>query len=336
MDRRAAAAVVAIVGVVLIGVTLGAQLFHRAPPFDQTTSDFHRNITPRLVADLRGDISRLEAAGAEFQRTVVPTLAQQLGITPAELVALVEQRFPAVARGTQAIPVAVPRFDRIVDLLASERERLEKADAIPTDDRRATTVPWAIVVAGSLLVLLAPAVAMGRTGAAVAALLGVALVAVPLALSLPSKSTAADTLNDNIAPVFNRQEIDAAKVAVGTLGEMVLSFQTQMLPAIAQQLGVPPQQLAASLGPRFPALSTAVATFPEASLRFERVIGIFERNLANFQTFSPVRLAPIAWTVVGGGAAATAAGIWAFASAQAAGIPGVSRRRRMQRERRAA
>jgi hypothetical protein len=91
-------------------------------------------------------------------------------------------------------------------------------------------------------------------------------------------------------------------------------MQTEMLPALAEQLGMSGDQLNAFLGENFPATAQALATLPDALGRFGGLVGNFENNLDNYETLKPVGFSSIIWTLFIGGLvtlAAFAAAWWA-------------------------
>ena len=119
------------------------------------------------------DHAGLEAAGEEFQTAVAPAMAQQLGMTPEEFGAMVQSQYPAVAQGMEALPEITATFSGLIDTLDSQRELFESADAIPTDDLPATTVPWIITISGLLAIAAGVMLFMpGRVWAILAAVLG--------------------------------------------------------------------------------------------------------------------------------------------------------------------
>ena len=146
MSRKISGGLVILVGVVFIVVTLVNNLFAVGPAFEEMITDFRPLLAEESLNTARADIAVLEAAGEEFQTAVAPGMAQALGMTPEEFGAMVQSQYPAVASGMQALPEITATFSGLIDTLDSQRALFESADAIPTDDLPATTVPWIITL----------------------------------------------------------------------------------------------------------------------------------------------------------------------------------------------
>lgn len=338
MTRRLSAAAMVLAGTAVLGITFGERLFQRAPEFERFTSDIRSSITLEDIRAARADLEGLAAAGVEFQTTGLPLLASQLGIAPDRLSAFLQARFPNVVAGVEALPRIAAGAGGLLDVIESEHDRFASADAIPYEGGDARTVPVGLLAAGVALVLLGfAAFSRGRAAPSLALVVGLALVAVPLALSLPQKSSDTDTLNDNLRPVLTAARIETASVDLAVVQAMAGQLTDGLLPEVARRTGVPPQELILSLAPRLPALVQAIANLGSATLRFERIIGTFERNLANYEEIQPTALVPVAWTAIVAGIVAALAGSWALTTqVQVAYEAETVRRRRLFRGRKAA
>ncbi len=302
-----------LIGVVLIGTTVVNNLFQVGPAFEELTDGFRPIMTAQAIETARADIATLGAAGDEFQTTVAPAMAQQLGMTPEEFQAFVGERFPAVGDGMAALPQVVPTFTGLIDTLDAQRDLFASADAIPTTNVPATTIPWALLIAGILSLALGIFMwFVPRAGGIIAVVLGAMLVIVPFALSLPTKAADADQLNANLRPVYTAELMGQATVAVKTVGAMGTEMSGAMLPALADQLGMSQDELQTFLGQNFPATAAALQSMPASMGRFQGLVDTFQANLDNYDTMTSVSFAPIIWTVIVGGAVMFFMGIWAF------------------------
>jgi len=302
MPRKISGGLVILVGVVFIVVTLINNLFAVGPAFEEMITDFRPLLAEESLNTARADIAVLEAAGEEFQTAVAPGMAQALGMTPEEFAGMVQGQYPAVAQGMQALPEITATFSGLIDTLDSQRALFESADAIPSDDLPATTVPWIITISGLLAIAAGVMLFMpGRVWAILAVVLGAVLLIATFALNLPQKAADADELNENLTPIYTQELIDGATGSLAIIGAMGQEMQTKMLPDLAAARGMSPDELNAFMGENFPATAAAMQSMPDSLPRFESFVGIFAMNLDNYETIQPVSFTPIIWMMVIGG-----------------------------------
>lgn len=296
--RRVAGLLVVVVGIVLLITTFTNNLFKVGPDFEEMIDDFRPMLAEESIATAQADLAMLGEVGTEFQTAIVPAMSQQLGMTPDEFVGFTAANFPDVANGVQALPEIVTTFNGLVDTLDQQRDLFDSADQIPTKDLPATTVPWGLALAGLALIaagyfLYKP----GWMGLSLTGGLGILIIVVTLILSLIPKAADADELNDNLRPIYTPELVAQANGALGVVGAMGTQMQTEMLPALAQQLGMSTEELNGFLGANFPATAQALATLPDAMGRFEGLVTNFENNLDNYDTLTDVDFTPIIWTL---------------------------------------
>ncbi|NMM35796.1 MAG: hypothetical protein HHJ13_17735 [Phycicoccus sp.] len=281
-----------VVGAGLVALTLISNLFAVGPAFENLITDFRPALTEQSIKTAHADIAGLSAVQTEFSTKLVPALSQQLKMTPEQFNGFVSQNFPKVAAGMGALPTAIPTFDGLINTLDQQRPLFASADAIPTESLPATTVPWAWVGAGILVFLIGlAALRSPKAGGAAALVVGLLLLVVPLALSLPGKAADADQLNANLKPIYTQALVDNAKGGLATIGAMGTEMGTTMLPALATQLKMTPEQLQTFLGANFPATAQALQTMPASLERFNGLVKVFDNNLSNYETLKPVGLA---------------------------------------------
>ncbi len=320
MKKRLAAVGVVIVGVVLLIVPIAANLFSVAPAFEDLTDAFRDNVmTDEAVAQARTDIAGLTAVSDEFASAVVPTMSAALGMDVPTFSGFVRQQFPAVAAGVEALPAIATQFTGVIDLIESQQDNFAQADAIPTDSLPVTTVPWAIAGIGVLTMLVGLVMFVrSGTGALLAVVLGVLVVAGTLLFSLIGKSGAADDLNAALKPAYTQELIDQSEQALGIVGAMGTEMQTGMIPALAQQLGMSTEEVSAFIGENFPTTATALQTMPDTMGRFQGLVGVFASQLDNYNTIKSTTLAPISWMVLIGGVLVVLLGVWGLLADRAA------------------
>src|SRR4051812_49208658 len=99
---------------------------------------------------------------------------------------------------------------------------------------------------------------MRRIAAIVTIVVGVGLVTMPFALSLFSRTRAADQMTDSVRPAMNKEFI--AKVNAGFSEVMggIDELKTKVYPAVAQRLGQTPAQYEAATASKYPSVAAGV------------------------------------------------------------------------------
>lgn len=316
-QRRVAGIVVALVGVVFLGSVIVNDLFAVGSAFERMSDGFRPVMAPEPIATLEQDLAGLQAVSDEFGTTAVPLISDALGMTAEGFTAFMGEQSPDVATGVQQLPDIVASFEGVVGTLEAELERFADADAIPTSSLPATTVPWGLTIAGVVLLVLGAAIALqpGRGLAIGAVFVGALLIAAPLAMSLLGKASSADTMNENLKPVYTAEMLEGAQQSLAVVGAMGTQMQEAMLPTLGQQLGMDEAQLQAFLEENLPAMAGTMAGMPDAMDRFTATVETFQAHLDDFETLKPVAFTPIVWTMLLGGVVALLAGAWAVIAA---------------------
>lgn len=317
-QRKVAGGLVALAGVGFLVSIVVNQLFSVGPAFERMADGFRPVMQEEAIATLEQDLQGLAAVSEEFSTQAIPMISQALGVTPEEFVAGMQQQYPDVATGIDQLAATVESFSGVVATLEAEIDRFASADAIPTENLPATTIPWAMLIAGIVLIGLGIVIAVtpGRAAPIAAVVVGALLIVVPLVLSLPSKAADADQMNENLKPVYTQELVTGAQQGLQVIGAMGTQMQEEMLPALGQQLGMDEAALQGFLGENLPATAGAMEAMPDAMGRFTTVVETFDAHLEDYQTISDVAFVPIVWTIIIGGAIALLGGIWAALAAR--------------------
>jgi hypothetical protein len=147
-QRKTAGAIVALVGVVLIGSIIVNDLFSVGPAFERMSDGFRPVMTEEAIATLEQDLQGMQAAGEEFQATGVPMFSDALGMTPEEFTAFMQEQYPDVAAGIEQLPAITEASRAWSARSRPSSSEFASADAIPTTTLPATTIPWGMLVAG--------------------------------------------------------------------------------------------------------------------------------------------------------------------------------------------
>ena len=314
MQKYIIAAGVFIIGLVLVVVVFANDLFTVAPAFEELTDEFGASVMQvDAIVTAEGDVVGLEAVSVEFNEVVVPTLSAAMGMDAASFSAFLGENFTAVAVGAQALPQVTEQFTGVIQLMESQFDNFEQADAIPTSSLPATTLPWIILLIGVAAIIIGIVLFFNfRVGAILAIVLGVVVVASSVLLNLVDKAGAADDMNAAFKPAYTQELVEGSQGALVVVGAMGTEMQTGMLPALAQQLGMSEEQLGQYMATEFPATTQALQTLPDAMGRFTVMVGAFDSQLENYNAIKNTTLQPIAWMVLIGGALILILGAWGF------------------------
>lgn len=319
---------VLVVGLFLVVLSVVPDnLFEVGPAFEDLVDDFRPLLEEEAIASAQSDIASLGAVADEFQNAIVPGLASQLGVAPELFAGLMAVQYPAVATGVAALPGIAEQFTGLIGTLDAQRDLFASADAIPTTSLPATTVPWGIFIAGLVVIAVAAVMFLRRRlGTLLAIGLGLLLIVVPVVLSLPGKAADADDLNANLTPIYTEELVFGANTALAVVGDMANEMQEAMLPALAAQLQLSPEQLQAFLGENFPVTAAALGGLDATMGRFLGLSRVFEANLGNFDVLKPVAFSPVVWSIILSGVAVLLLGLYsAFTGRKAAAAsPGPS------------
>jgi len=301
--RKLAAGIMVLVGAGFIATTLIANLFSVGPAFDRMTDGFRPVMTQRAITTAQQDVQRLSAAGTEIQTKLLPALAQQLDMTPAQLQTMMATQYPDVASGLSQVKPITTSFTTLLANLDQTQPLFVSADAIPTKDIPATSVPWSLLIVGIVVLGLGAMVWFSpRVRAPVtASVVGAALIALPLSMNMVTKASNADQMNANLKPVYNATLIAQSDTALSTLGKMGTSMNQQMLPQLAAQLKMTPAQLQAMLKQNFPTTAAALTELAPAMGRFDNLVAQFDKHLSDYNVLKPVSFEPIVWSMIIGG-----------------------------------
>lgn len=123
------------------------------------------------------------------------------------------------------------------------------------------------------------------TRAVLAALvvLGAFLIVLPLAIGLPGKSAASGILMNAFRPQMSSTALAQSRTDAQTMSAMTTQLDTQMIPALAAQMHMTPQQLSAYLAGNFPAVGKGLAEVGTILPFFRSLEATMQAQQTNFQ-----------------------------------------------------
>jgi len=142
--------------------------------------------------------------------------------------------------------------------------------------------------------------------------LGIILIVVPLAISMPSKASDGQEMLDEFRPMMDPETVELTAdyydnvftklrpIALALNEETVATFNgygqgigavqkesATLAPALAQALGQSPDQVQQFLGQQFPAMSQLLASLPQLSKDFGGLLALMGPNVPVFERVPP-------------------------------------------------
>jgi hypothetical protein len=254
---------------------------------EQLTTSFRPVFSDAGVTQANADRATIDSFSADFQNKALPALATQLNLTPTQLVATLGTQYPAVQKGLAQLPATVTYVDHLLDEIQVQQHNFQQADAIPTSNLPNTAVTWIFVIPGILVSILALA-GLFRPKAAVLGLAGVLVIGIVMivgsfVIAVPSKTQAADNLDNAFRPLFTTAGVAQAQGYLHTTEAMQTQLATQALPGIAVLLKQTPAEFAGQVSTQFPTVAAGLIALPGVLSRLDHLIGLIDTNVHNFQ-----------------------------------------------------
>lgn len=312
MRRRIAAAVMVAMGLALIGLTVGMNLFARTQANEELSRGFKPLMGKAFLSQLRTDSDNFKAALTEFNEKAVPMLAGVQQTTPEAVRASIAKDYPAAWVVLDELPGTLTKYVGLIDMFETQRDNFESADAIPTKSVPSTAMPWAMVVLGVMVVGIG--ILMFRPGVAAPAgmlAMGLALLLGPLALSFPSKAVDADAVNAAFKPIITKELVADGKRILGSLDQMSTDMDL-MIGELGQSMGLDPAQTSGLMADAFPTFTAMMSDLPTRTERYERLIGTVDENIDNYYLIRNMAFTPFVWVYLVIGIAMTLAGAFVF------------------------
>jgi hypothetical protein len=301
--HRGVALVALVVGIGLVITTLALSLFSRAYAGEQIADGFGQVMSPQGVVQQKQGLGMVAGmlGGLTDAR---PTFARELGLSPAAYDRYVAANFPAVTTALTVIPPAAATIVAPVVTAAGKiQPKWEQVVHIPGLGLAIAGAPWLIVLGGVALAIagLFGLVRPGR-GVTIALLgFGVALIVVPLALSLPEKaSDTRDVLKVGRIAVSQKAATAAHKAAL-IVDDMVGEINGQMIPDLARRLHVSPAALDQRIDRDYPGLGTGLREYPGIAAAAYQLTAVQQAAVGPFKKVDGIGYSGLPWLAIGPG-----------------------------------
>jgi hypothetical protein len=111
---KAGGAAALVLGLLVVALSIFLSLPSKSADADQLNANLKPVYTQALVDNSKAALAAIGAMGAEMQTKMLPALATQLKMSPAQLQAFLAGNFPATAHALQTMPASMERFNGLV------------------------------------------------------------------------------------------------------------------------------------------------------------------------------------------------------------------------------
>ena len=303
--RKAVAVVAVVCGLGLVTLPFAMNLFHRAPAGERITNRFRETLSDQGLTDLRVNFQTMGALVDQFVHATSPQLARELHMSRAQYDAYVAREFPAVGAGVTGIPPLVAFVTPVAAQLEALHPQFAAVDSLPFLGLPLTTVPWILIGLGGALVVLGVLTlrSRGRGWLVVSALVGVALIVVPLALAYPRKATDATKVSGVGRVALSAKAAAGAQEANRLIDAMVSQVETQMIPALAQRLHVSTPAFEQTLAAGYPAVAKGLAEWPSIKPGAVGLVKLQVASVHDAGVLNGLSFTALPWMIIGPGIA---------------------------------
>lgn len=303
--RKFVAAVAVVCGLGLLVVPFALSLFDRSPAGERITNRFRETMSTQGLRNLSTNFGTMGALVDQFVHQASPQIARELHMSTGEYNAYVDRQFPAVAAGVKGIPPLVAFVTPVAAQLEALHPQFASVDSLPLLGLPLTTVPWILLALGGLLIGLGATIwrTRGRAPLMLAAVLGLAMLVVPLALSYPRKASDATKVAAVGRVALSRQAATGAQTANRLIDNMVTQVNTELVPALAQRLHLTQAGLETSIATNYPAVAKGLAAWPSIKPGAVELVRRQVASVPDAAKLNGLDFTPLPWYMIGPGIA---------------------------------
>jgi hypothetical protein len=228
----------------------------------QLRDRFRQVTTTKGFAQFGATVTEATKAVDELTAKTYPSFARDYGMTPAQFKAYVAANFSDVSRGVttvQGLPNLVTPIASGVAALPDGK--FQPLYDLPIGGISLASVPW-LLLGGGIAILILGLVALRRPGRRMTVLVlvaGIALIVVPVAASLPSKTEQTGKILKLCDYGLSADAALRSERAAYYTDSMIRQYKTEFLPAVAKQQHEAVAALQKQLKTESPALSKWVS-----------------------------------------------------------------------------
>ena len=294
--QRIALGAMVVIGAFLIVFPLATNLPGKSSATGDMMTAFRPQMTTTALAQGVTDGQVMAAMGQQMNTEMLPALAGQLHMTPAQLSAYLATNYPAVGKGLAEFGTILPFFGNLNATMQAQQSNFQQADQIPTSYMPPTSMSWLFIVPGGALLLLGLlGLALPRSGRrfiAASGAVGLIVVIGLFSVSMYGKATAADQMTTAFAPVFSATNVQQARADTATVTAMATQFTQQTLPGVAAALHMTPAQMNVFVAQKFPAVAAGMTQLPQIVQRMQTATALIEQNANNYAQSASIPWSP--------------------------------------------
>ncbi len=296
MVKRIALGAMVVIGAFLIVFPLATNLPGKSSATGEMMTAFRPQMATTALAQGVTDGQVMAAMGQQLNTQMLPALAAQLHMTPAQLSAFLASNYPAVGKGLAEFGTILPFFGNLNATMQAQQSNFQLADQIPTGFMPPTSMTWLFVVPGGVLALFGLfGLALPRSGRrfiAASGAVGLIVVIGLFSVSMYAKATAADQMTTAFAPVFSAASVQQARADTNTVTAMATQFTSQTLPGVAAALHMTPAQMNLFVAQKFPAVAAGMTQMPLILQRMQTATTLIEQNVSNYNQSASIPWSP--------------------------------------------
>ena len=131
---------------------------------------------------------------------------------------------------------------------------------------------------------------------------GLGLIAAPFGYQMFDRAPAGANMMSAFEPVLTRANVTTFQGHMQTFAGMKSDIN-KMIPALAQQMKITPDQMNQMIGKQFPGIANGVKQMDKMGQDFNTVITVMDQNVDNFQKADKLPMSTMPWFfVIAGGA----------------------------------
>jgi hypothetical protein len=295
--RRLIAVLVVVCGVGLIVFTLASSAFLRTSEGERLLVRFRGVTTAQGFGAFHDAYAETADAINELHIKDYPVFARNTQFS-----GYVQSNFSAVASGIDSVEALPSLIGPVANGVAALPDgKFEPTYDLPVKWLPLTSVPWILLGLGLVLVVAGVGIWLlpGRLALAAVLAVGLGMIVVPFAISLPSKVSQTGRVVDLASVGLSAHSATRSEQSSYAADGMVRQLNAEFLPTVAKQRRISIDQLNQQLRSESPALSKFLgdwSTLAPANFSFAADI---RESVAEFREVKKFPFEAIPWIVVG-------------------------------------